>query len=464
MASVNMNFIFILSVILKGIGAVLEIALQILLTKLIGLSGYGSYSTWISGADLLFWVFFSGLIKCNTYYLSRGSSSLSHFKKLYYIRYMLPLAAVFVLVLILLKRPAFCIILAITIAETFIMDQSSTLLARGIYHTSLIGEYILGRLFLLLGVCFLGFTGHLDLGKTIVLYLVQYVLVFFFFLYRSMKCGAKSNKKDISDTVSIPKLLQYQRSDILQAMIGQLPVILQYFFVGAFEAGIVSIVLLVKKLINFVSGPTSKIFLPEFSRLYQAGDKKELASSFSMIMRIQMLFVGPLSVVLIGYPQVILNFLAKEMLTQTGLFIGCSFVFLFAATLGPCGGLMQMTDHEKADNVFREAAIFLMLLVFAVMHRNPLFALYGLCIQTFAESFSKFVFVCRWFGYIPVKIRTYVSWWILPGFFILITCLFHLQASILMMLLMSGSVFLFRLIMELCSDNNLFRLLSSRKK
>ena len=39
MASVNMNFIFILSVILKGIGAVLEIALQILLTKLIGLSG-----------------------------------------------------------------------------------------------------------------------------------------------------------------------------------------------------------------------------------------------------------------------------------------------------------------------------------------------------------------------------------------------------------------------------------------
>ena len=67
MASVNMNFIFILSVILKGIGAVLEIALQILLTKLIGLSGYGSYSTWISGADLLFWVFFSGLIKCNTF-------------------------------------------------------------------------------------------------------------------------------------------------------------------------------------------------------------------------------------------------------------------------------------------------------------------------------------------------------------------------------------------------------------
>lgn len=468
MASASMNLIFIFSVILKGIGAVLEVALQILLTKFIGLDGYGSYSTWISGADLLFWVFFSGLVKCNTYYLSRESSSLSHFKKIYYIRYMLPLAAVSGLALILFKQPAFCIVLAITIAETFTMDQSSTLLARGSYLSSLTGEYILGRLFLVLGVCLLGLTGHLDLRKTIVLYLIQYVLVFLFFLYRQAESNVKSsttgNKKDISDTVSIPKLLQYQRSDIMQAMIGQLPVILQYFFVGAFEAGIVSIVLLVKKLINFVSGPTAKIFLPEFSRLYQAGDKKKLASSFSMIMRIQMLFAGPLAVVLTGYPQVILKFLAKEMLTQTGLFIGCSVVFLFAATLGPCGGLMQMTDHEKTDNICREAAILLMLLVFAVMHRNPLFALYGLCIQTFAESFSKFIFVCKWFGYIPVKIRTYVSWWILPGFCILITYLFNLHSSILMMLLMSGCVFLFRLVMEFRSDNDLFRLLASRKK
>ena len=125
---------------------------------------------------------------------------------------------------------------------------------------------------------------------------------------------------------------------------------------------------------------------------------------------------------------------------------------------------MQMTDHEKADNVCREAAILLMLLVFAVMHRNPLFALYGLCIQTFAESFSKFIFVCKWFGYIPVKIRTYGSWWILPGFCILITYLFNLHGSFLMMLLMSGCVFLFRLVMEFRSDNDLFRLLASRKK
>ena len=181
MASTNMNLIFILSVILKGIGAVLEIILQILLTKLIGLSGYGSYSTWISGADLLFWVFFSGLIKCNTYYLSKNASSLSRFRRNYYLCYAFPLVFLSCTLLTIIKSPAFCIIPAITIAEAFTMDQSSTLLARGNYLYSLTGEYILGRLFLLLSICIFSFSGHLNLKKVILLYLVQYLLVFFFF-------------------------------------------------------------------------------------------------------------------------------------------------------------------------------------------------------------------------------------------------------------------------------------------
>ena len=88
-------------------------------------------------------------------------------------------------------------------------------------------------------------------------------------------------------------------------MIGQMPVLLQFFFSGAFEAGVVSVVLTVKKLINFISGPSAKVFLPEFSRLYQSGRQNEIRACFASIMRIQMLFAGPLSVVLLGYPHVI---------------------------------------------------------------------------------------------------------------------------------------------------------------
>ena len=61
-----MNAIFLLSVILKGIGAILEILVQVLVTRGIGVDGYGMYATWINAADLIFWICFSALTKCNT--------------------------------------------------------------------------------------------------------------------------------------------------------------------------------------------------------------------------------------------------------------------------------------------------------------------------------------------------------------------------------------------------------------
>ena len=65
-----MNIIFFISVILKGIGAVLEVLFQIMVTRELGVDGYGTYSTWINAADLIFWVFFSALTKCVYFVLS----------------------------------------------------------------------------------------------------------------------------------------------------------------------------------------------------------------------------------------------------------------------------------------------------------------------------------------------------------------------------------------------------------
>lgn len=149
----------------------------------------------------------------------------------------------------------------------------------------------------------------------------------------------------------------YQRADLIQALISQMPILLQYFFTGAFEAGIVSVVLMVKKLVNFISGPTAKVFLPEFSRMYHAGDKAGIKQCYASIMRIQMLFAGSMAVVLVGYPQVLLSILAEELLPYTKQFVGCALVFILIATLGPCSGVLQMTGNEKKDNLYREAAL-----------------------------------------------------------------------------------------------------------
>lgn len=462
-----MNLIFLISILLKGVGAVLEILLQIAITRGIGVSGYGTYTTWINAADLIFWCLFSGVVKCNTFYLSRKQTSLRDFKQKYYMRYVIPATACICFAAWAGDRKEYLVIALIAFVELLMLDQSSCLLAKGSYISSLTGEYVFGRLFLLVSVFILQRTGTFSLNTTVFLYLIQYILVVVFFVIVSKKKRKRTFNEPVryeEQKVSIHKFLQYQRADIMQAMIGQMPVILQYMLAGAFEAGVVGIVLLIKKLINFISGPAAKVFLPEFSRFYHKGDRDGLRNSFSAIMRIQMLFAGPLAVVLAGYPEVVLKILADELIPYTGMFMCCSLIFIVAATLGPCGGLMQMTGNERMDNRCREAAVLLMVVIFVLMRKDPLFALYGLGVQTLAESVSKYIFVCRWLKKPPVRFYTYLRWWILPAAAIGVSRFMHWQNSPVMMIAAAGIVFCIQFAAELKNEKGLRHMLQQRRR
>jgi len=446
-----MNLLFLISVILKGIGAVLEILLQILITGQIGVDGYGTYSAWINGADLLFWVFFSGLVKCNTFYLSDQYSSLRSFRKKYYLRYALPVLGVLMLTAAgVTGNGLICFVFVITALELTALDRSSILLARGKSNVSLIGEYVLGRVTLVLGVLVLGRFGWLRLESLLCLYVFQYLLVIGFFLLRQGK--QEGPCPDLSGEVSLKKWGAFQQADLMHAMIEQMPVVLQYFFSGAFEAGVVSIVLLVKKLINFISGPTAKIFLPEFSRLYHAGKREEIRDCYSSIMRIQMLIVGPLAVVLLAFPRVILRILASELVEYDWLFMICSVVFLLAATLGPCGGILQMTGNEKNDNRCRLMALGVMGAVMLLTIRDSYFVLYGLCVQVALEAAAKYRCVCRWMGRAPVALFTYLKWWLVPCALIGLSRMLGLGEGFLWMVLMAGTAFAVALFQEIRAD------------
>ena len=461
-----MNLILLMSILLKGLGAVLEMLLQIAITRGIGVSGYGIYTTWINAADLIFWCLFSGIVKCNTFYLSGKQISLRDFKYKYYMRYVIPATVCICFAVCAGGRSEYMVIAVIAFAELLMLDWSSCLLAEGRYTASLTGEYVFGRMFLLVSVFILQQAGQFSLNVTILLYLIQYILVVVFFILASRKKRKQKINKQIQQgeqKVSVRKLMQYQRADIMQAMIGQMPVVLQYVLAGAFEAGVVGIVLLIKKLINFISGPAAKVFLPEFSRLYHKGDREGLRDSFSAIMRIQMMFAGPLAVALTGYPEAVLEILAEELIPYTGMFMGCSLIFIFAATLGPCGGLMQMTGNERMDNRCREAAVLLMILIFALMRKDPLFALYGLGVQTLAESVSKYIFVCRWLKKAPVGFYTYLKWWILPAAAVGVSRFMHWQNSLVMMIVVAGIVFCIQLVMELKNEKGLRHMLQQRR-
>ena len=160
-----MSIVFLLSVILKGLGAVLEVLLQVMITRMLGLAGYGTYSTWVSAADLVYWVLFSGITKCNTFYLSNKGTELRRFKAKYYSCYVLPVLTTLALVLALEKgRGGYTVIALITGMELLVMDHSSTMMAQGQPGCALFGEYVLGRLFLVLGTLVLYKTERLSLG------------------------------------------------------------------------------------------------------------------------------------------------------------------------------------------------------------------------------------------------------------------------------------------------------------
>ena len=448
-----MNLIFLLSVILKGLGAVLEILLQILITDHLGVDGYGTYSAWINSADLIFWVCFSGLVKCNTFYLSGGKTTIRSFKQKYFLRYVLPVLGAAVLLVVLGGEGMFVIVPVITMLELLVLDRSSTLITRGQSVTSLVGEYVLGRLTLVLGVLVLGLIGMLSHTALMVLYVVQYLLVIGFFLLRQQKGRLY---RDMSGDVSLKKWSAYQRSDLMHSMIEQMPVVMQYFFSGAFEAGVVSVVLLVKKLINFISGPTAKIFLPEFSRLYHAGEHDQIRRVYGSIMRVQMLVVGPLAVVLLGFPRVILGILAEELVVYDRLFMACAVIFLLVATLGPCGGILQMTGNEKTDNRIRAGALAVMGVVMLFTRTDPWFVLYGLCSQIALEAVAKYIYICRWMKQAPTGLWTYMMWWLLPGVAIGGAYLLRVNDSFWMMLLLAGAVFALSGLRELRDPENAF--------
>lgn len=448
-----MNLIFLLSVLLKGIGALLEILLQIMITREIGISGYGSYTSWITAADLIFWICFSGLVKCNTFYLSGREVTIDRFKRKYAFGYVLPvLTAVAVLAVFGTKDLFACVIPIITVLELTVLDHSSMLLARGKSQTSVIGEYVLGRCILVVGVGILKLLGRLNQYTLLALYVVQYAVVFVFFILSEKK--QTQNFEDISGEVSLKKWGAFQRSDLMHSMTEQMPVVLQYLFAGAFEAGVVSIVLLVKKLINFISGPTAKVFLPEFSRLYHAGDRKKICQAYASIMRIQMLVVGPLAVVLLGFPGVVLGILAPELNGYTGLFRLCSAIFLLAAALGPCGGILQMTENERMDNWCRGTALILMLLIMFMMRKDAYFVLYGLCTQIAVEATIKYLCICRWMKKAPMAIREYAAWWLLPAIAIITAYVAGWSNSFGFMVLLTGLVLILTLLKELYIQKN----------
>ena len=434
-------FAMMLSIGIKAIAAVLEIVIQMLITNGVGVSEYGNYAFYVSLVEGAYYILFSGSIKLNTFYLSTPESSLANFKKKYTTRYILPVISIIVIGFAFMKSAYGVLAGIILLIYYFAYDGSSEYFARGKQLPALLGEYLLGRIVLLIGV-FSVIHFNIATGLALfTLYGLQFAVMLLWFLV---------NRKQLvngTGEVKVPmrQLFEYQISDVANSLITYSPTILQYIVGGAFTAGFSGIITIVKRFVNFISGPTAKVFLPEFSKLYKEGDKEKLMASYLMIVRIQMSFIGTVGAVLIGFPRLFLSMFSPELLDYSNSFILTAVSILTIAGIGPVTGLLQMTGNEHICNRNQWISIGAMIIVWIVLINQPLFAIYGLCAQCLVEGLLKYYSVCKWFGKAIIPIKNYILMWLPIILIVVIGHFFNIKLSILAMVLCTTLTFVWNI-------------------
>ena len=400
----NIVIAMFVSVFIKGISAIIELALQMLISNGAGIEGYGNYVFFVSVIECVYYLFFSANVKVNTYYLSSDDSNIQVYKKKYICRFLIPICCT-IFVFFMVKRNAYGIMASVTLPLLFgAYDLSSTLMARKKQLVALLGEYLFGRIVFL--ILILASLKYLFVsGKMLFLfYGVQFLVIVIWLLpfAKKIRFSTKETK------VSISKVWNYQKSDIANAIITYFPAILQFIFVGAFETGFTGIITVIRRVINFISGPTSKIFLPEMSKLYKMGDKPALQKTYVMIVKIQMIFIGTIATALISFPYYWLQLFSKDLKDNVGIFLMATACFLIISSLGPIVGILQMTGNESICARNQWISIGVMIAIMRILHKNPYFAVYGLSVQALTEGILEYVSISRWLGKQIIDFRTLI--------------------------------------------------------
>ena len=288
----------------------------------------------------------------------------------------------------------------------FQMDLSSIALGCRKYRVSLLGEYLVSRLVIVAGALVLAWANRLTPMGVTVLYALGYVGSVAFFLIVRSRVRQGNLELSAAQRKMLPRqTLTFQMTDVANGLVNQAPTIVQYLFAGAFQAGVLSVVLVTRKVISFVAGPTAKVYLPEFARLYGEGNSAGLKRVYSDIVILQMCFVLPICLVMVGASSEILS-IYNPALAEYGSYMQfASLIFFVMVLFGPQGNFLSMTGKEHVEAWMKWASLAAMVAAMALTFGDPLFVMYGIAAQVLVDSFGKLYFVVRAVGGFPIGIR-----------------------------------------------------------
>lgn len=404
-------YAIIASILVKGISAIVEIAIQLVIANGIGISGYGDYTFYVSLIEFLYFLFFSGISKVNSYYLSSKNIQINNFRKKYILFYLIPICILVELLGVILSNQYVFISGLILPIYFLAIDATSRGIAQGKESQSLTGEYLIGRV-LMLFLLIVGMKIDILSGSVLlVLYGLQYASIFVWMLL----INKDSQNKTVETTVSLNKVWKFQESDIASSIVFYSPTILQYVFNGAVDTGFMGTISVARRFINFISGPAAKVFLPEFSRLYNNGDREGLKKTYCMIVKVQMVFISLIGTLLVVFNKLFLSLFSPELFNYANLFAMISICLLVTASVGPVNGFLLMTGNEKKCIWIQWLSIACMIISWILLRGSTnYFVIFGLCIQCLVYTFGGYFVIISWFkqNILPLK-------QMLPLFFLL---------------------------------------------
>ena len=435
-----MSILILFSLLVKCFGAVLEIGSQALISQLWSVETYGTYAFFIALADGFYALFFSGIIKFNNYYIPRGEN-VKQFRKKYYALYAVPLClAGAIISAILSNAVAFCAFLA-GFAYLCAMDTSSTMMSFGRYKPALVGEYCIGRSFVVFAILLFSCSKLRNVEILYVIYGLQFCIALTYYRLINKKNPLPGTCYDL-ETKAISKYVVFQSTEIAHTIIMQTSVIVQYLFGGAYQTALISIVLVVRKLINFITGPTSKLYQPEFSKRFAAGDKKGLADVYAQITRIQLCFMMPVFMLLISRPEIILRVFNSDLISYGWLVRITSIVFLTMIAFGPTSNFLPMIGKERIDTIANWSSVIVMYATMLLFRNNQYFVVIGFCIQILYINMFKLILFIIEMRCLPMPASDYIKigliWAVASGlvyflpkaiFVVFIACILHFVAN-----------------------------------
>lgn len=453
----------LLSILIKGVAAVVELTTQLFISNYMGVRNFGMYTFFVSIIECSYFMLLSGSIKINTFYLSTAKVTIKEFKRKYMLYYVFPIIFVALIISLALKQFYFAISFVVVFIYYISFDKSSIFFAKGKQLQALLGEYLVGRVMLLVCVVVCFKLGYLSTFILLCLIGIQYLSVYIWFILFELKLN-KGTKKI---KVSIHKLLEYQESDIASSLISYTPTFIQYLSGGAFATGFIGVISVVRKLINFISGPTAKVFLPEFSKLYKENKIDSLQKTYLMIVKVQMIFIGSVGVAVVGFPKLLLSIFNSKLVPYTSLFLLTGICLLFIASLGPVVGIMQMTGNERKGNINQWISILIMCLSWVVLYNNRYFVVYGLCIQAIAEGLLEYITICMWMKRFVVSPVQFFKLWfpiILISVFIRILHLSNSLVSLIISVVVVGCINIIIALNDTMVQNSFSNFLRKLKK